>query len=344
MVVQDIRASDAEDLRWLRAGWLKSVRERTSTYSVVTAGIMLLFAALGLFELFEQDLTVFEVVLSWGILGVSLTVVAMVALFGVELARWTGLALVVAHAGVSAYYLGYSDERQNAIAALQELPLMAMYFSWFYGARIARLGELVILATVGVATAFGPFTTPGAGISALLGPVNLLGAALFTWLCLEAGLFVRHRIRLESHTDVLTGALNRRGFVAKAGMEFRRAARHGRPVSIAVLDLDKFKAVNDEAGHAAGDFVLKSLSSQWMSLSRDTDVVGRLGGDEFAMVLPETDADEARALMRRLRAFATHPWSWGVVQAQPDESVDAALARADQAMYDDKRAEGDSFG
>lgn len=338
MVVQDIRAADAEDLRWLRAGWLARVRERTSTYSVVTAGITLLFASLGAFELFEDDLTLFERLLSVGILAVCVGLAVLVVFFGVELARWTGVALIVAHAAVSAYYLGFSDERQNAIAALQELPLMAMYFSWFYGARAARLGELAILLVVGAATALGPFTSPGAdGSNPLFGPVNIIGASLFTWLCLEAGLFVRHRIRLESHTDELTGALNRRGFVAKSALEIRRAVRHDRPLSIAVLDLDKFKSVNDEAGHAAGDFVLKAVSAQWMSLSRDTDIVGRLGGDEFAMLLPETTAAQAREVMLRLREYASHPWSWGVAELQKGDDVDAMLSRADQAMYDDKR-------
>src|SRR5690606_20071706 len=100
-----------------------------------------------------------------------------------------------------------SDERQNAISALQELPIMAMYFSWFYGARVARIGELVILIAAGTAVLMGPF----AGEDGLLGPVNLIGAVLFTWLCLEAGLFVRHRLLRESHTDHLTEVLNRRG-------------------------------------------------------------------------------------------------------------------------------------
>ena len=58
---------------------------------------------------------------------------------------------------------------------------------------------------------------------------------------------------------------------------------------------------------------------------------------EFAMVLPETDAEEAAAVMRRLRSYATHPWSWGVILVEPDETVEAALHRADAAMYDDKR-------
>lgn len=337
MVVQGIKASDAEELRWLRTGWLKHARERTSIYSVVTAGLALLFSLLGALELFETDLTVFEVGLSIGILVAGLSVTAMVGIGGVELPSWLGLALVGLHAIVSVYYLGFSDERQNAIAALQELPIMAMYFSWFYGARVARTGELAILLAVGAAAVSGPFTGEVGGPPGPIGPANLIGAACFTWLCLEAGLYVRHRIRLESNTDELTGVLNRRGFMAKAQMELRRAARHARPVAIAVLDLDKFKEVNDQAGHAAGDDVLRVLTAQWMSLSRSTDIVGRLGGDEFAMVLPETDAEEAAAVMRRLRSYATHPWSWGVILVEPDETVEAALHRADAAMYDDKR-------
>lgn len=333
MVVQNVRAADAEELRWLRAGWLTHVRERTSTYSVVTASLMLMFGVLGILELLETDIPFFERVLSAATALVCLGIFAVVAVAGIELPHWVGMALVIAHAVVSVYYLGFSDERQNAIAALQELPLMAMFFSWFYGGRTARIGETVILVVLGAAAGMGSFTGPGG----LLGPANLIGAALFTWLCLEAGLFVRHRIRLESHSDELTGALNRRGFVAKAAMEMRRAARHRRPLSVAVVDLDKFKSVNDEAGHAAGDYVLRSLSAQWMSLSRQTDIVGRLGGDEFAILLPETDADEARTVMARLREYASHPWSWGVAEVRPDDTFESAMSRADQAMYAGKQ-------
>jgi diguanylate cyclase (GGDEF)-like protein len=333
MVVQDVQASDAEDLRWLRTSWLKGIRERTSTYSVVTATLLLFFGLLGVFELFEDDLALFEQILSGATTLVCVSVVAVVALSGVGLPSFVGLCLVIGHALVSIYYLGFSDERQNAIAALQELPIMAMYFSWFYPAKRVRLGMLAILLGVGTAAMLGPFT----GDRALFGPVNLIGAALFAWLCLEAGVFIRHRVRLEAYSDELTGALNRRGFMAKAQMELRRAVRHGRPLSIALLDLDDFKSVNDGGGHAAGDDILRSATAQWMSLSRSTDLVGRLGGDEFAMLLPETDAEQARAMMIRIRKFARHPWSWGVAQLQDDDTVESLIARADQAMYDDKR-------
>lgn len=332
MVVQGIHVADAEELRWLRFSWLTRVRQRTSTYSVVTASVLLLFGVLGVIELFETDITLWEQILSGGTVLVCLGVFALVALVGVELPHWVGIAVVIAHALVSVYYLGLSDEQQNAIAALQELPLMAMFFSWFYGARVARVGEFLILVALGIATALGPFT----GHDGLLGPANIIGAALFTWLCLEAGLFVRHRILLESHSDPLTGALNRRGFIAKAELEMRRASRHHRPLTVAVLDLDKFKSVNDGEGHAAGDDVLRSLTAQWMSLSRQTDIVGRLGGDEFAMLMPETDSDEARAVMARLRQYASHPWSWGVAQLHADDTIESALSRADREMYAEK--------
>lgn len=334
MVVQGIRASDAEDLRWLRVGWLRSIRERTSTFSVVTATLMAYFGVLGVFELFEDDITQFERLLSIATLVVCVGLFAVVAFRGVELPRWMGVGLVAAHGVVSTYYLGFSAEPQNAIAAFQELPIVAMYFAWFYGARLARVMMLVIVASILVATLAGPHT----GIDGVLGPANIFGAGLFTWLCLEAGIFMRHRIRLESHSDELTGALNRRGFEAKLGLEMRRAQRHGRPLSLVLLDLDNFKDVNDEAGHAAGDFVLRSVTAQWMSMSRTTDIVGRLGGDEFAMLLPETDADDAAILMRRLRQYANHPWSWGVTQLQHGDTVESLLNRADLAMYDDKRS------
>lgn len=158
---------------------------------------------------------------------------------------------------------------------------------------------------------------------------------------LETGLFVQRRVRLESHADALTGVLNRRGFISEAKRHIRRATRAGSAVSIALLDLDDFKMVNDAAGHAAGDDVLRTLASEWVSLSRPGDMVGRLGGDEFAMILPKTEAQDAMTVMRRLRAEATHPWSWGVTQLVAGDTVDAALARADAAMYDHKRNRAD---
>ncbi|MFD5213842.1 diguanylate cyclase domain-containing protein [Microbacterium sp. NPDC058345] len=340
MVEQGIRAADAQDLAWLRLGWLQRARKRTSIYSVVTAIICIFFAMLFVLELTEHDISTFEILLSAGLMLVCLAVAAAVLLAGVRLPQWFGLVMVVAHAAIAVYYLGFSDERQNAVASIQELPVMAMYLAWFYGARIGRIVELIIVVSVSVAMGAGPFGGPavdGVAGPGLLGPANIIGAVLLTWMCLEMGLFLRHRVRIETHTDELTGALNRRGFAFHIQDAVRRAARKGRPLSIAVLDLDDFKAVNDGEGHDAGDAVLKSVVAQWMSLSRQSDLVGRLGGDEFAMLLPETSAAEAAEMLRRMRLIASHPWSWGIAEWSAGDTADAVLRRADAAMYRDKR-------
>ncbi|MDT0156024.1 GGDEF domain-containing protein [Microbacterium sp. ARD32] len=340
MVDQGIRAADAQELRWLGLRWIQRAVRRTSVQSLVTAILCLYFAVLEVFELFQGGLSELEVVLVLVLLVVCTAPAVMVLLMGIRLPKWTGLVFVIGHAAVSVYYLGFSDERQNAVAAIQELPVVAVYLAWFFGARVGRALELVIVTAVAAAMRFGPFGGPeieGVLGTGLFGPPNIAGAVLLTWLCLEIGFFVRHRVSIEAHTDPLTGALNRRGFALQLAEAARRAARSKRPLSIAVLDLDSFKAVNDQSGHEAGDAVLKSLVAQWMSLSRSGDLVGRLGGDEFAIILPDTSAENAGIMLSRMRSIASHPWSWGAAEVQPGESLDACVRRADAAMYRRKR-------
>ncbi|MGB3732047.1 diguanylate cyclase domain-containing protein [Microbacterium sp.] len=340
MVEQGIRAADSQELSWLQLGWIQRARKRTSVQSLVTAILCLYFAVLEGVELFEDDLTRAEATTAAVLLVACLVPVVMVMVMGVRLPKWTGLVLVVAHAVVSVYYIGFSQERQNAVAAIQELPVMAVYLAWFFGARIGRSLELIIVASVAAAIRFGPFGGPkieGVLGTGLFGVANIAGAVLLTWLCLEMGFFVRHRVRVEAHTDALTGALNRRGFTAQLTEAMRRANRARRPLSIAVLDLDRFKEVNDEEGHEAGDAVLKSLVAQWVSLSRSGDLVGRLGGDEFVMMLPDTPADDAERMLAGMRQLAGHPWSWGVTEMRPGESMEEGVRRADAAMYRNKR-------
>lgn len=340
MVQQGVRAADARELSWLRTRWIQRASKRTSIHSLVTAILCLFFAVLFAFELFEDDISLFEVLLSGVLLLVCVGVGVAVLGRGMRLPRWTGLVLVVMHAAVSVYYIGFSDERQNAIAAVQELPVMAVYLAWFHGARIGRSLELVIVVAVAASMGFGPFggsAVEGVAGPGLFGPPNIAGAVLLTWLCLEMGFFVRHRVRIEAHTDALTGALNRRGFTAQLSESMRRAARSKQTLSIAVLDLDQFKAVNDGDGHEAGDAVLKSLVAQWMSLSRTGDLVGRLGGDEFVMLLPDTSVEDAERMLAGMRLIASHPWSWGVVEVHPGETIEECVRRADAAMYRNKR-------
>jgi len=153
-----------------------------------------------------------------------------------------------------------------------------------------------------------------------------------------------------SRTDMLTGLPNRRAFYDRAARELERARRYGRPVSLIMLDIDRFKVVNDTHGHAAGDEVLRHLADILRRDKRGNDLVGRLGGEEFGLLLPEASQDEALSLAERIRAAiaagpAAHDGatiaysaSFGVARQKPGDSLESIMQRADQALYAAKEA------
>ncbi len=101
--------------------------------------------------------------------------------------------------------------------------------------------------------------------------------------------------------DSMTGALTRRGFFAEAEKEFLRAGRYDRPSALVVIDVDRFRTINDRYGHPAGDAVLVSIANACMSTMRRSDIFGRIGGEEFGLLLPETEPEEAREAAERIR-------------------------------------------
>jgi diguanylate cyclase (GGDEF)-like protein len=109
------------------------------------------------------------------------------------------------------------------------------------------------------------------------------------------------RIIQQAQTDALTGVHNRRSFFERAGQEYARAERYHHSLSIILLDLDHFKAVNDRFGHIVGDQVLCVVADRCQANIRLTDIVGRIGGEEFAILLPETDLPGAALIAERLR-------------------------------------------
>lgn len=155
------------------------------------------------------------------------------------------------------------------------------------------------------------------------------------------------RAAARAERDPLTGLLNRRGFDAAATIELARAARYARPLTLAYIDLDDFKRVNDTHGHAAGDRLLAVVAGA-LAAGRACDVVARLGGDEFALLLPETDAPAAALAIERMRqaavaasAAAGHvvAFSCGVLTFhEPPASLAVALAEVDRVLYARKRA------
>ena len=144
------------------------------------------------------------------------------------------------------------------------------------------------------------------------------------------------RLRLTARTDTLTGLPNRRAFMEDLAREMADARRSQSPLSVAALDLDGFKAINDRLGHQEGDRVLAAAASAWAERLRPRDRIGRLGGDEFAVVLPGAAGAEAREVIDRLRG-AGFACSAGVAELTRADDAPGLLARADAELYRDKR-------
>ncbi|MCK5558234.1 MAG: diguanylate cyclase [Candidatus Hydrogenedentes bacterium] len=171
----------------------------------------------------------------------------------------------------------------------------------------------------------------------------------------------KEEARRQATRDVLTGLYNRRYFEEFVELEVVRSKRYGREIAFVMIDVDNFKAVNDVAGHAAGDSVLMAVAALLEKGVRGNDVVVRYGGDEFLVLLPETSDEGARIVVARLRGI-THEGladeqrrlitagfsgkldiSCGIAIWSPnrDETVQQVLARADAAMYSDKNRKRD---
>jgi len=141
--------------------------------------------------------------------------------------------------------------------------------------------------------------------------------------------------------DSLTNAFSRHHLVEVCQQELERCHRHGRVMSLLMIDLDNFKRINDSRGHQMGDAVLVQFVSVVNTLLRSADAIGRLGGEEFVVLLPETPVEVAHVVAERIRSRvgelsepASFTVSIGVATSLPlGDSVDALLARADAAMY-----------
>ncbi|XZG70002.1 sensor domain-containing diguanylate cyclase [Chitinibacteraceae bacterium HSL-7] len=161
--------------------------------------------------------------------------------------------------------------------------------------------------------------------------------------------FINLRLRQQADSDPLTQCANRRHFMRRLETELSRSERYGSALTLAMIDIDFFKRINDEYGHAAGDAGLVYLVESIQSQIRSEDLLGRLGGEEFALLLPDTTQAAAGVLLERLRSgfetggFTDHgrritfTVSQGVAGVLQGENARAFLARADEALYVAKR-------
>ncbi len=206
-------------------------------------------------------------------------------------------------------------------------------------------------------TAIGlPVASPIERIAAMLSYVLTIGQCAFVGLygsTMRKMLYDRSfelkeaykRIEELAELDELTGASNRRCIMRMLEEEIARADRSGSPCSIALIDLDWFKRINDAYGHPTGDEVLRTFSITMFANIRNVDRFGRYGGEEFLLVLPDMDAEQAaygarpvarhhcRSRLERILARHEGDDFRGVATLNPNETSDTFLARADSALY-----------
>ncbi|QOZ56064.1 GGDEF domain-containing protein [Bradyrhizobium sp. CCBAU 53338] len=182
--------------------------------------------------------------------------------------------------------------------------------------------------------------------------VGLYGSSLREMLYKKSNELESAHARIEqlAQTDELTGVLNRRYIMRSVNEELLRAQRKPAPCSVAIIDLDLFKGINDTFGHPVGDEVLRSFAIAVSANIRSVDRLGRYGGEEFLLVLPETPRDQAIAIVDRLRQIVGNlNWdaisnglkvtmSAGVAQVRQNEAPEDILARSDAALYRSKDA------
>jgi diguanylate cyclase (GGDEF)-like protein len=174
------------------------------------------------------------------------------------------------------------------------------------------------------------------------GFTRLLLFVLILWLLQEFKRALYHE-RMLAQTDYLTGIANSREFYRQVAEELARAKRSKQPISLAYIDLDGFKHVNDHLGHLAGDHLLRVVAQTIQSTIRKTDLAGRLGGDEFAILMPNTDHSGMQVIIGRVRDNVLQQMkllqssitlSAGVICFDlPPTDVDHMIQQADRLMY-----------
>lgn len=234
----------------------------------------------------------------------------------------------------------YATDWEITTSIFYLLPIS--YFAWYFS---SKTGIFVAFSSILVWFAIDYFKGPHYTRSSIpyWNAIISFGLYLILVLIFADVKIIYHREREHSRIDFLTGMINQRGFYEALRRERERASRLNTPITLAYVDLDNFKLVNDQFDHRTGDSVLAAVGQTLRRSIRDIDLAGRLGGDEFCLLLPNTDSAGARVLLEKvkevlLRVMEASHWpvtfSIGAVTFhQPDKAAAEMINAADRAMY-----------
>ena len=325
------------------------------TLMAASAAVMLLVA--------QSSTAVDQTALQWwAALSVGGLVVMTAFIRSGETARLRDPSLTIPQmvwtitSGAVAYVLA-GDARGLVLSVLA----MILFFGTF-GLTVAEVIGIGVYALLAFASAIGVSSRFNANASGYLDIAYALMVLIVLSGCIALNLRIqRIRAKLQQQRealaqalevnrelatrDELTGLINRRAMLDLMALEHSRSLRSGRPLLLAQLDIDHFKPINDQHGHATGDRALQAFAGTVRACVRDTDVLARWGGEEFVLMLTDTSAEHARELLERIRQAVqaleiAHSAgslqltvSIGLAQHLPGDTVEHTLERADQALY-----------
>lgn len=300
---------------------------RSTAFARVTSLAAAVVAATAVLDLLTESINV-SAGFTVFVIGMALVIAALPMVLKSRFHPAAGLIGCWIFIVVTAAQISQSDDLIKIVNNMVLYPMIGCYLGWFFRPTIARVtvaAQFVFsAAALGVTGPHSAFTTWA----------NL---ALASFFCTEAALYLRAKLDRQIQSDPLTGALNRTGLARQLARELSRADRGGRPLAVAAIDLDRFKAINDRFGHPTGDHTLVSVVAGLKQSLRPVDVIARIGGDEFIVLLPDTSEAAAADIMMRLREESVAAWSFGVASAQPADTQETLLGRADHALYVQKK-------
>lgn len=238
------------------------------------------------------------------------------------------------------YFSG--EEISSAIFYLLPISIAAWYAGRWSGLLISFISAVILV--------YIDFLTRKTYLHPFIHIWNTLGIFGFFWIMTYTLSALKKSLEYEkemARTDPLTELVNRRHFHELADKEIIRMLRFKRPFTVAYIDIDDFKAVNDSFGHSEGDNLLRSIAITMQNELRETDVIARLGGDEFAVLMPETDYDSAQMVLPKMQEMllkAVKRKKWGVTFSigvmtfiTPPGSVEEMVKIVDHLMYSVKK-------